>query len=156
MNYYLPDDYDCHDWDYYGYPSWVVLGEDECIPEEYMDELWKPIAGFENEYWVSTYARVWSVKKEQFLKVKPLDAHGHLGVCLCSDGERYYRYIHRLVAEAFIPHRDDQPIVRHICDDPSRNEWYELAWGTRSDNARDAIRNGKAYTITPEDREKGL
>ena len=149
------DNYDCHEWDVEGWPGEFLFGDDIYLDDYYMDERWKPIPRFENNYWISNKTRVWSIKTRSFLKVKPMDKHGHLGVCLCKDGERYYRYIHRLMAEAFIPNPHRYPVVRHLDDNPDYNTIENLRWGTQRDNAYDAIRNGRAYLITDEDREKG-
>lgn len=146
-------DYDIHDWNINGWPGEFVYGDNVYIDEYYFEERWKPINGFE-DYWVSNLARIWSSKTRQFIKVKPMDDHGHLGVCLYRDGCRYYRYIHRLVAEAFIPNPYDFPVVRHIDDLPYYNTVEDLRWGTSYDNSMDAIRNGKAYSLTDDDREK--
>ena len=131
-----------------------VYGDDIYVDEYYSDERWSHIDGFPG-YFVSDKGRIWSERHQQFLVLKQLDNHGHLGVCLYVDGERYYRYLHRLVAEAFIPNPDGLPVVRHICDEPSRNEAEDLSWGTQRDNWNDAIRNGRGYALTPEDRERG-
>lgn len=147
---------DIHDWDIEGWPGECVYGDNVYVDDYYMGEKWKPIKHFENEYWVSNMARVWSVKTQRFMKLKPLDDHGHLGVCLTSGGERYYRYIHRLVAEAFIPNPNNLPVVRHIYDEPMCNEVEDIAWGTQRDNIYDAIKNKKAYVLSEADREKGF
>lgn len=143
------------DFDNDGFPGEFVYGDEAYIDDYYMDELWKPVCGFEGLYWISNKARVWSTKNNCFIKVKPMDNCGHLGVCLYHDGIRYYRYIHRLVAEAFIPNPHGYPIVRHMYDLPYRNTVGDLKWGTKRDNAFDAIRNGRAYIPTDDDREKG-
>lgn len=131
-----------------------VYGDDVYVDDYYMEERWAFIPGAPG-YLVSDMARVWSVKSQSFVKVKPLDNHGHLGVCLYVNGRRIYRYIHRLVAEAFIPNPHNYPIVRHLLDEPRFNSYDELAWGTQRDNAIDAVRNGKNHVITPEERRKG-
>ena len=150
------DRYECMDWDFDGYPGEFIYGDEMYIDDYYMEEKWKPINGFRMEYWVSNKARVWSMKSEQFLKLKKLDRHGHLGVCLILDGVRHYEYIHRLVANAFIPNPKKLPIVRHLYDYPDHNTVEDIAWGTQLDNMRDAISNGNAYILTDEDREKGF
>ena len=145
--------YDNHDWDNDGFPGEFVYGDDVYIPDGYMDERWKPLDP-QHKYWISDHARVWSSDSGHFLKVKPMDDHGHLGVCLYYDGLCKYRYIHRLVAENFIPNPDGHPIVRHLNDRPCDNERDNLAWGTQKDNIHDAMRNGTAYTLSNKDRRK--
>lgn len=149
------DPYHDWEWDNDGFPGEYVYGDDMYVDEYYMDERWKPIRGFENEYWVSDKARVWSVKKQRFLKLWPADDWGHLGVYLCKDGICHHRYIHRLIGEAFIPNPDNLPLVRHLNDIPWDNELQNLAWGTNGDNTRDAIKNGKFRQFTDEERERG-
>lgn len=153
------DRYECHDWGTDGYPGEFVYGNDIYVDEYYSDERWKPInwgpycdAG----YWVSNKGRVWSNKSQKFLKLKRLDKHGHLGVCLYDKGNDYYVYIHRLVAMAFKPNLNNYPIVRHIYDQPEYNECDDIEWGTMKDNAQDSIRNGHAKFPTEADREKGF
>lgn len=152
----LNNPYKDFDYDNDGYPGEFVYGDDVYIDDCYMGELWKPIRGFEDSYWVSDMGRVWSYKTNWFLKLKPLDNHGHLGVCLRKHGKAYYFYIHRLVAEAFIPNPNNYSVVRHRDDIPWYNTVADLKWGTQRDNMYDAIRNGKAYIWTEEDRQKSI
>lgn len=139
-----------------GFPGEFVYGDEIYVDEYYFDERWKPINGFCGEYWVSDKGRVWSMKTNRFLKLKKLDSHGHLGVCLYTLKGPVYAYIHRLVADAFIPNPNNYPVVRHIYDNPEYNEVNDLLRGTQRDNMLDARRNGRSYTITKADREKGL
>lgn len=132
----------------------VVYGDNVYVDEYYFDEKWTFIPGFP-DYKISNKARVWSIKSQCFVKPKPMDNHGHLGVCLYRNGERYYKYIHRLVAEAFIPNPNNLPVVRHVYDIPAYNETEDLLWGTHKDNNSDAISNGRAYIPTDDDRRKG-
>lgn len=134
--------------------SSFVYGNDIFTPDEYMGERWAYIDGLPG-YMVSDKGRVWSESSQTFIKVKPMDKHGHMGVCLCVNGKRYYEYIHRLMAKAFIPNPNNYPVVRHLDDDPSNNDLYNLAWGTQKDNARDCMENGNSYVLTDEDRYKG-
>lgn len=150
------DPYKDYDYDNDGYPGEFVYGDDTYVDDYYMDELWKPIRGFEGLYWVSDMGRVWSVKNQIFLKLKPLDNHGHLGVCLYDCGKPYYRYIHRLVAEAFIPNPHNRPVVRHRDDIPLFNTSDDIEWGTQIDNMEDCKRNGHFHYFTEEDRRKSI
>lgn len=139
-----------------GIEARFVYGDDVYIPEEYLEETWEPVRECCDLYYVSDMGRVWSVASQDFLKVKPMDRRGHLGVCLYDRGQRKYRYIHRLMAEAFTPNPDGYPVVRHLDDDPSNNVLDNLKWGTQKDNMRDCIDNGHAHFVTNEERYKGL
>lgn len=133
----------------------TVYGDYCYIPEEYMDEKWWFINGAPG-YMISDHGRVWSGKTQSFIKPKPMDAHGHMGVCLCINGKHCYEYIHRLMANAFICNPNNLPVVRHLNDNPRDNNLDNLAWGTQKDNYIDSVRNGTARPLTAEIREIGL
>lgn len=132
-----------------------VYGDDIYIPDEYLDEVWEHIPGIQN-YMVSNYGRVWSEKRQMFLKPKKMDREGHMGFCLHDNGVPHYVYQHRIMAEAFIPNPDGYPIVRHLNDIPDDNDLCNLAWGTQRDNWDDSVENGTAHPPTDEDREIGF
>lgn len=132
-----------------------VHGPDVYLDDYYMDEKWWYIDGIPN-YMISDHGRVWSEKSKMFLKPKKMDRAGHLGVCLRVNGRPHYVYIHRLMAKAFIPNTNRDPIVRHLNDIKEDNSLENLAWGTQRDNQRDSVRNGTAYILTDYDREKGF
>ena len=147
--------YDGYDWDIDGFPGEYVFGDygySGHFDEYYMDERWKRIYDIP-EYWISTKARVWSSISMSFVYGTPLKS-GHIDMSLRCNGRRVHRYLHRLVAEAFIPNLHGYPEVRHLNDDPSDNEVENLAWGTQSDNMCDCIRNGHFYYLTERDIER--
>lgn len=84
------------------------------------------------------------------------DGHGHLNVRLSDQGVVHERYIHRLVAKAFVPNPNNYQYVRHLDDDPTNNCIENLAWGTQLDNHNDCVRNGNYRRFTDTDREKHL
>lgn len=132
-----------------------VHGPYEYLDDYHADERWWYVDGVPG-YMVSDKGRVWAEKTRKFLKAKTVDNHGHLGFCLSVNGRPHYVYLHRIMAEAFIPNPNNYPIVRHLDDDPSNNELANLAWGTQKDNHRDSVLNGSVYYLTDEDREKGF
>lgn len=74
-------------------------------------EEWKPIKDYEGLYWVSNMGRVKSSKQI----LKPLiNKRGYYVVALYKNKKRKTAYIHRLVAEAFVPNPDNLPEVNHI------------------------------------------
>lgn len=150
MSLFFEDDTD----DMYDYfPGEFVYGDDVYVPDEYMDEKWWYVDGLPG-YMVSNCGRVWSEKTQKFRKLKEMDDHGHLGLCLTHNGRRFDRYIHRLEAKAFIPNQNNLPYVRHLDDDPSNNFIDNLAWGTQADNMQDALRNGRTFRAAPEVRTR--
>ena len=132
-----------------------VYGDFLGSTDESLDEKWWYVDGAP-EYMVSDYGRVWSKKSKKILKVKPMDKHGHMGVSLFVDGKPRYEYIHRVMAKAFVPNTNNDPIVRHLNDNPKDNFIENLQWGTQKDNIKDCINNGNAHFVTREEREKGL
>lgn len=148
--------YERDDWSH-GMPGEYLFGEDIYVDDFYidMDERWKEVKGHPG-YWVSDCGRVWSEKSQSFRKLKEMDDHGHMGLCLSDKGVPSYHYIHRLMGQQFIDNPNNYPNVRHFDDDPKHNILENLAWGTQADNAMDCKLNGHAYYLTDEDREKGF
>ena len=136
-------------------PGEYVHGDNVFVDDYYMGEEWAPIHDFP-DYWVSTRGRIWSDITNSFVYGTPIGKTGHIDVGLRHKGVRFHRYIHRLVAEAFIPNPHGYPIVRHLDDDPSNNCVENLAWGTQTDNMGDAIRNGTFVYFSNEDRERAM
>lgn len=110
-------------------------------------ETWKSIAEFQGQYEVSNLGRVRSVDRyvdnngtRQLLKGqmrKPYLHHtGYLCVNLLKNNKRYPRYIHRLVALAFIPNPANLPCVNHKDENKQNNNVVNLEWCTQSYNSR--------------------
>ena len=108
-----------------------------------MTEIYKDIKDLEGLYKVSNFGNVMSLgngnsnnsnnSKPKLLKpVKTID--GYLGVCLCKDGKRKNFYVHRLVAEAFIPNPDNLPFINHKDENKTNNSVENLEWCTREYN----------------------
>ena len=106
---------------------------------------WRTIEGFP-DYQISDDGRVKSyIGGEHYLKPSK-GSTGHMHVTLFNKNHnRGYKLLHRLIAEAFIPNPDNLPFVRHLNDIPDDNRIENLAWGTNSDNMKDAIRNGRKF-----------
>lgn len=144
--------YDGYDWDIDGFPGEYVYGNDRYVDEYYMDERWLRDVG-DPQYWISNKGRAYSEQSKKFIHGTPLK-NGHVDVSLNHDGTRSHRYIHRMIAEAFIPNPHNYPIVRHLDSDPSNNCISNLAWGTQLHNMHDCIEANRFRYFTPEDIAK--
>lgn len=87
--------------------------------------IMKPIKDYDG-YYVTEDGRVWSDKSKKFLKVRD-NGTGYLYVGLKKDVQ-YNRYIHRLVAETFIPNPNNLPCVNHKDEDKTNNKVENLEW----------------------------
>ena len=129
-----------------------------------MEEIWKPIEGYEGLYEVSNFGRVkrlagevsrtnrWGstsiVKtKDRIRKLKANSANGYVYVTLSKNGKIEIKRVHRLVAVAFIPNTENKPHVNHIDGDKTNNHVENLEWVTAKENmihSRDVLRNDHA------------
>lgn len=113
-----------------------------------MSERWLPIPGYEGRYDVSDlgHVRSWSVRNRNAApRSKALQPHstGYPRLMLYSGGGRYAnRFVHQLVAAAFIGPRPPGQQVRHLDGNRSNPRLTNLAYGTQSENALDAVRHG--------------
>lgn len=116
-----------------------------------MEELWKPVPGFDGMYEVSNMGRVKSCKRtrkskagslsnvqERILKPRS-DKNGYLEVALSKDGKLHYYRCHRLVAIAFIPNPNHFPVINHKDEDVTNNVVNNLEWCSVSYNTRYSV-----------------
>lgn len=99
-------------------------------------EIWKDIADYEGLYQVSNRGRVKSLPRNGTVKAKKIltlhkDSKGSYNVSLSKNGKRKIAYVHRLVAEAFLPNPDNLPQVFHIDGNPANNDVANLYWCTQ-------------------------
>lgn len=96
-------------------------------------ELWKCIEGFEDEYLVSTYGRVKSLKGREPRILKPgTTRDGYQFVVLSKNNRGLQKTLHRLVACAFLEKTGKE--VNHKDEDKSNNHMDNLEWCDRQYN----------------------
>ena len=114
-------------------------------------EIFKPITGYENSYEISNYGNVKSMKrtykKGRSNIMKPSysnrDKLVYRRVSLFKNSKQSNKYVHRLVAEAFIPNPKNLKYVNHIDNDGTNNNVSNLEWVTNSENCQHSIMQGR-------------
>lgn len=106
--------------------------------KDFRNEEWRQIKDFEN-YYVSDYGRVANFNYRNTgdsILMKPFNTKvGYEQIALVDkNGKRVKKYIHRLVAEAFIPNPKNKPEVDHIDTNRKNNIVDNLRWTTREEN----------------------
>ena len=112
----------------------------------------KKVIGFD-DYYVGDDGIIYSTKKNggYIRDLTPMklreDKDGYLEVGMYKDGKRYFRRVHRVVAEAFIPNPKHLPQINHKDGNVKNNnvdnlEWCDRAYNTRYGSSRiRAIKN---------------
>lgn len=98
-------------------------------------EIWKEIKGYEGIYWISNLGRV----KTKFKIMRSIfkNNKGYYQINFYRDGSiKSKPYIHRLVAEAFVPNPDPEHfnVVNHIDEIRTNNNATNLEWTTQMGN----------------------
>lgn len=122
-----------------------------------MQEVWKPVKGFEGCYEVSNLGRVKSLPRKitSTNRWGPMilnwpgrelrlltDQHGYLKVLLSKNGKAKNMRVATLVAEAFLGPRPKGLFVLHNDGNAKNNCASNLRYGTQADNMRDSILHG--------------
>lgn len=134
-----------------------------------MNEIWKDIEGYNGRYKISSFGRVMSMWQSNQYKthigkpkiVKPAEhRQGYLYVYLTNNGEKTKHYVHRLVAEAFIPNPDNLPQVNHKSEVKTENfvenlEWCDGKYNNNYGSRLEKIANKhKGKPLTEEHKQK--
>lgn len=116
-----------------------------------MDEIWKPVCGYEGLYEVSNNGNVRSLKRKttsgKTMKFST-NKDGYYRVHLCKNGKTRTLFVHRVVAMAFIKNVDSgKNIVNHRnevkTDNRAENlEWCDVKYNTNYNGA--TVRRGIA------------
>lgn len=112
----------------------------------------KTIQGYEN-YSVTEDGQVWSNITNRFLKPQN-HVKGYKRVRLSCNTVWKNHFVHRLVAEAYLPNLENKQQVNHKDMNKHNNNVHNLEWVTNGENQKHAyknngddrrIKNGKAH-----------
>ena len=120
-----------------------------------MQEMWKPVKNFENHYEVSSFGKIRSLDREvvsssnKKIKLKGRLIHGTLlknGYFCVALNSKTRKYIHQIVAEAFLPNEQYKKTVNHKDGNKTNNCLDNLEWNTfkqNNDHARETGLNNQ-------------
>lgn len=96
-------------------------------------ETWRDVKGFEKLYEVSDLGRVRSKRQNKIMSASRR-GRGYWGVSFYVNGKQKAKFIHRLVAEAFIDNSKNLPCVNHKDENKNNNKACNLEWCSYSYN----------------------
>lgn len=105
-------------------------------------EIWKFIPNCDGRYAVSNHGRIKSYYAKKGKILHSIDnGNGYKFVNLMVRGKRIHSYVHRLVADAFIPKKCGCLEVNHKDENKSNNTSDNLEWCNHLYNTRYGTRN---------------
>lgn len=115
--------------------------------DSYTYEEWKWVKGYVGLYLVSNMGRVMALNylNRGIVHTLKVSSNGrYQKVTLrAHDGKQKTHYVHRLVAEAFIPNPENKPEVDHISGDTNFNMVEGLRWVSSKENSNNPITKPK-------------
>lgn len=115
--------------------------------EKEVKEVWKDIIEYEGLYQISSFGNVKSFKryKEGKLLQPKSDKDGYKEIGIRDiQGNRKFKRVHRIVAEAFLENPNNYTFVNHKDNDPSNNNIENIEWCTIEYNNKYRFSNGNA------------
>lgn len=104
-------------------------------------EVWKPVKGYEGLYKINSDGVVMGYNN---MILKPYKMpNGYLQVCLYKNQKAEKKYIHRLVAEAFIENPLNLSEINHIDENKENNCVKNLEWCSHAHNMAHGSRKAR-------------
>lgn len=122
----------------------------------------KDVKGFEGLYGITEDGQVLNYKTKKFMKQRQ-DKDGYYRLSLTKEGKQYTRFIHRLLAEAFIPNPKNLPLLNHKDENKQNNsldnlewcsQWYNLTYSRNKELALEKGADFMGYEKTKTNQKK--
>lgn len=107
----------------------------------------KDIIGYEGLYAITSCGKVWSYRKQRFLK-QEITPYGYCQVVLSKNGEQKHFRVHKLVAQAYIENPDNKNEIDHIDRNRLNNAVPNLRWVSSAENKQNTSRVGEKKQFT--------
>ena len=149
-----------------------------CLILKNNNEIWKPVTikGFKDQYMISNLGRIMRltriikdkfkgqtrIRKIQSKILKPgLKENGYLKVSLHNQQLDKNCYVHRLVAQAFIPNPNKLPQINHKNENKLDNrvsnlEWCNAHYNNIYHNRSKKVAKKRSYIVYQYDKNKNL
>lgn len=116
--------------------EYETISDDVASDIEYARE----VKGYNGLYKVTRDGAVFATENNRILR-KDISRAGYYTVSLSMSGVKKRKFVHRLVAEAFIPNPDNLPVINHKDENKLNNHVSNLEWCTQKYN----VTYGSAY-----------
>lgn len=103
-------------------------------------EIFLPVDGYE-DYFISNKGNVLSLKHGKVKQLKPQKCT-YYQLAFYVDNIQKTKFIHKMIAEKFIPNPLKKPQVNHIDGNKYNNDISNLEWVTAKENIQHAVRTG--------------
>lgn len=125
-------------------------------------EVFVEVEGSDEYYFISNLGRCYNKVFDKFMSIH--DNGAGYKMYVLSKLDKANNYIHRLVAQHFIPNPEGKKFVNHIDHDKSNNVASNLEWVTAKENTKHGIDagrinsklRGKTNQLTLQDRVKAV